>query len=690
MTNGSGTILPTTAAAGGGGIIHVAKKLTLLPLIFLIYFEVAGGPYGEEPAVQAAGPFYAILGFLLFPFIWSAPEALITAELSTAFPGNGGFVIWADRAFGPFVGNLMGWWKLFCGVINVAAFPALCVSYLEKLFPILEGGYPRTIAVTGSTLVLSFLNYLGLTIVGYATVILGIVSLLPFIIMTVIAIPKIDTKRWLNRGQEGVKKDWTLFFNTLFWNLNFWDNVSTLAGEVDKPHKTFPTALFTAVVFTCLAYILPLMAVTGAISVDQSMWETGFMATAAEMIAGKWLKIWIEIGAALSAIGLYEAQLSSSAYQVVGMTEIGILPKCFGRRSSYFHTPWLAILMATAVCIGASFLDFTEIVASANFLYSLGMILELAAFYRLRMKYPKMNRPYRVPMNLVGLLIVFIAPVIFLVVIMVIADKVVYLISGIITVFAIGWYFFVKLCKSKNWIEFGVRDDQYDIDGSRIAGVSGKSPCKAPRSPRSPRTRANKRKRIVQESAPEPAPNAAPKAAFKAEQKDAVKSIGFGALLSLSLSKCPGEISRYLVRKFDCNKCSFTLENGEEVKIEEEDVHMVLGLPRGELDIVEYQNKEIDDKLKAFRTRWGNLSRYRILKNISDVDNIKKFNWVSNPELGGVTERRFPILSCWNDTTLKFRLDTKFDNGGFGRGSVLGRIPLPGMWEESNDEDNDF
>ncbi|KAL3379191.1 hypothetical protein AABB24_000083 [Solanum stoloniferum] len=61
-------------------------KLTLIPLIFLIYFEVAGGPYGEEPAVKAAGPLLAILGFLIFPFIWSVPEALITAELSTTFP----------------------------------------------------------------------------------------------------------------------------------------------------------------------------------------------------------------------------------------------------------------------------------------------------------------------------------------------------------------------------------------------------------------------------------------------------------------------------------------------------------------------------------------------------------------------------------------------------------------------------
>ncbi|PWA74327.1 hypothetical protein CTI12_AA252990 [Artemisia annua] len=39
------------------------KKPTLIPFIFIIYFEVAGGPYGEEPVVKAAGPFFEILAF---------------------------------------------------------------------------------------------------------------------------------------------------------------------------------------------------------------------------------------------------------------------------------------------------------------------------------------------------------------------------------------------------------------------------------------------------------------------------------------------------------------------------------------------------------------------------------------------------------------------------------------------------
>ncbi|KAL4591333.1 hypothetical protein LXL04_004291 [Taraxacum kok-saghyz] len=437
----------------------VHKKLTLIQLVFLIYFEVAGGPYGEEPAVKAAGPFLAILGFLIFPFIWSIPEALVTAELSTTFPGNGGFIIWAHKAFGPFWGSLLGTLKYLTCVINMAAFPILCIDYLEKLFPIFASGLPRTLAILLLTILLTFVNLTGLDIVGYAAIILGVVSLFPFILMSVIAIPQIDPHRWLNMGQTGVKKDWNLLVNTLFWNLNFWDTVSTMAGEVENPKKTFPLALLFAVILTCFGYILPLLAVTGSVVVDQSQWEAGFMAVAAEMIAGKWLKIWIEIGAVLSAIGLFEALLSSCAFQILGQAELGFLPKFFERRSRWFNTPWVGILISTMITTSFSYMNFRDVISSANFLYSLGMLLEFSSFLWLRRKFPTLKRPFRVPMPLPGLVVMCLIPSAFLVLIMVTATKIVYLVGGLITIGGILWYFLMKLCKSKKWFVFKNADD---------------------------------------------------------------------------------------------------------------------------------------------------------------------------------------------------------------------------------------
>ena len=50
-----------------------------------------------QDAVGSAGPLLSIIGFIVLPIVWSVPEALITAELATAFPENSGYV--CVRAF---------------------------------------------------------------------------------------------------------------------------------------------------------------------------------------------------------------------------------------------------------------------------------------------------------------------------------------------------------------------------------------------------------------------------------------------------------------------------------------------------------------------------------------------------------------------------------------------------------------
>lgn len=44
----------------------------------------------SQDAVTSAGPLLALVGFLVLPFVWSVPEALVTAELATAFPEDSG------------------------------------------------------------------------------------------------------------------------------------------------------------------------------------------------------------------------------------------------------------------------------------------------------------------------------------------------------------------------------------------------------------------------------------------------------------------------------------------------------------------------------------------------------------------------------------------------------------------------
>ncbi|CAN6300751.1 unnamed protein product [Urochloa humidicola] len=464
--------------AAAGHHHHGTIKLTLLPLIFLIYFEVAGGPYGAELAVKAAGPLFTLLGFLVFPFAWGVPESLVTAELAAALPGNGGFVRWADSAFGPLAGSLLGTWKYFSCVVNIAAYPALVTDYLGQVIPSVAGaGKARTGTVAGMTVALSLVNFAGLNVVGWGAVALGFVSLAPFVLMTAMSVPMLRPWRWV-AAPVSERKDLRLFLNTLFWNLNYWDSASTMAGEVERPERTFPRALGVAVVLIAASYLLPLMAATGATDAPPEDWANGYLADAAGIIGGPWLKSCIEAGAVLSSIGMFEAQLSSGSYQLLGMADLGLLPSVFARRAARFGTPWVAIAASSAVTLAVSFLAFDDVVATANFLYALGTLLEFAAFLWLRARMPELKRPYRVPLRLPALAAMCAVPSAFLVYVCAVAGWRVFALAGALTALGVGLHGATRLCRSKKSLRFN--NATGDCHGDRVSLVLQFSlPCLA-------------------------------------------------------------------------------------------------------------------------------------------------------------------------------------------------------------------
>lgn len=442
-----------------GGMVDDVKnsaktnpKLTLLPLIALIFYEVSGGPFGVEDSVRAGGgPLLALLGFLIFPLFWSVPEALVTAELATSFPENGGYVVWISAAFGPFWGFQEGFWKWFSGVMDNALYPVLFLDYLKHSLPIFNWLIVRIPALLGITIFLTYLNYRGLHIVGFSAVSLAAFSLSPFVVMGILSIPRIRPQQWLVVDFKKVK--WRGYFNSMFWNLNYWDKASTLAGEVENPSKTFPRALFGAVILVVLSYLIPLLAGTGALNSPSSEWSDGYFAEVGMLIGGFWLKWWIQAAAAMSNLGLFEAEMSSDAFQLLGMSEIGMLPAIFASRSKH-GTPTISILCSATGVIFLSWMSFQEILEFLNFLYSIGMLLEFAAFIKLRIKKPDLQRPYKVPLQTFGASMLCLPPTVLLVLVMCLASLRTILVSGSVIILGLFLYPLIVHSRDKKWVRF--------------------------------------------------------------------------------------------------------------------------------------------------------------------------------------------------------------------------------------------
>jgi amino acid transporter len=163
---------------------------------------------------------------------------------------------------------------------------------------------------------------------------------------------------------------------------------------------------------------------------------------------------------------MFEAQLSSGAYQLLGMADLGLLPAAFARRATgcCSRTPWVAVAASSAVTLAVScFLAFDEVVATANFLYSLGTLLEFAAFLWLRASQPDLKRPYRVPLSSLPALAAMCAvPSVFLVYVCVVAGWKVFALAGALTALGVGLHSAMRLCRAKRWLRFEGQQGQVD------------------------------------------------------------------------------------------------------------------------------------------------------------------------------------------------------------------------------------
>jgi amino acid transporter len=382
------------------------RKITLLQLVAATYLMVAGGPYGLEDIVGHSGYNGAILILLVTPLLWSVPTALMVSELSTALPESGGYYAWVKRALGPFWGFQEAWLSLVASIFDMAIYPTLFAVYLARLFPALGEGNAPTLVGGLVLTVCTAVNVRGARAVGTSSFLLSLALLLPFVIVIIGAsiLPAAAP-----HGENAGAID--LFGGILIamWNYMGWDNSSTLAGEVERPERTYPLAMMSAMGLVALTYVLPVLAVRH-IGIAASAWTTGSWASVGRVVAGPWLEIAIIVGGMLSALGMLNALIMSYTRIPPALAEDGYLPAILARRDPRTGAPTVSILVCAVGWGLALNLGFQRLIELDLFLYGLSLILEFVAFFVLRLREPDLPRPYRVPGGIVGAALLGVVP----------------------------------------------------------------------------------------------------------------------------------------------------------------------------------------------------------------------------------------------------------------------------------------
>jgi amino acid transporter len=387
--------------------MKLARSVTTLSLVFILYFCTSGGAFTTETLVQSVGPGMALLILVLVPLVYSLPEVLIVGELASMLPEEGGYYRWVHRAFGPFWAFQNGWLTWMYSLVDMAIYPKLFVTYLGYLSPSVVW-----IVGLGVIWVPTLLNLSGAGRVGRSSVWAGSFIVAGFVALSVVAIGHATHAPWQpfaapgKGGASGI----AVGLSIALWNYIGWDNASTVQGEVRDASRSYPRALAYALPLVAAGYLIPLLATLSA--TDWSRWTEGgwpAIALAAGGRAGPFLAVWIALAGMVSALALFNALILAYSRIPFVMAMDGLLPAALARMNAR-GTPRNAVLFAAACYSIFMLLPFAGLVVADVLLYSLALMLEFLSLIALRRREPALRGAFRIPVGTAGVTAIAILP----------------------------------------------------------------------------------------------------------------------------------------------------------------------------------------------------------------------------------------------------------------------------------------
>ncbi|HEY2119872.1 MAG TPA: APC family permease [Candidatus Acidoferrum sp.] len=431
-----------TASAG--------KKASLLYFVFVMFAYTTGGPFGMEEMVTTSGPGLTLIYLLVIPFFWCIPVSLVSAELTTAIPVEGGFYRWVRAGFGNFWGFLAGWWNWSASWLLGATYAVLFSDYLAIYFPSLTGWKHYLVSIALISL-LAYINIRGIQMVGIVSTILEFSVLIPVFLLCIIA-----ATQWHHNPFHPLTPPHVPPFQVFgvglalgLWLYSGYEQCSSVAEEIENPQRSYPLALAIVVPLSMAVYFLPALFSLAALG-NWRDWNTAYLSTAARLIGGSWLGFLMTIAAMLGNISLLNATVLTSTRIPSAMAEDGYLPPLFAAKHPRFGTPWIAILISSAIYALLAFHTLAQLLTVYVWLRTLVTVLTVLSAWRLRKKFPEMKRPFVIPGGRAGLVYVVIAPILMGILALVCSDPFALKWGPLPVLFGVLAYFLFPKLKTKS------------------------------------------------------------------------------------------------------------------------------------------------------------------------------------------------------------------------------------------------
>ncbi|MGC8993436.1 MAG: APC family permease [Candidatus Aenigmatarchaeota archaeon] len=381
--------------------MKLKKELNIFYLVFLGLSNIIGAGIFVVSgiATSIAGP--SVIFSFLIAGIAASLIGMTIAELSSAIHETGESYTYTKKAFGKFLGFLVGWMRFLNYPLSISAVSISFSSYLLAFF--LPNFYNYAYVRIVSLLIIVFstvLNIVGTRSalkIATSLTLFKLFSLTFFIIFGIFyAIKNFDANK-INiifpNGFSGMLQAASLVF---FAYLGF-QAIAMASEESDKPSKDIPLAITLSIFISSVFYIL--VALVEVLNVHWSEFKNvnhAILYTAQKISTNQYFLLLITISALASMGSVILATLYSGSRLTFAIARDNLFPSFLSKISKRFYTPTnsiIAISLISAIFVFSPSLSF--LISIVNFTYLFSFIFSSLSLIKLRSKInPKFKLPF--------------------------------------------------------------------------------------------------------------------------------------------------------------------------------------------------------------------------------------------------------------------------------------------------------
>lgn len=369
----------------------------------------------------------AVFYFLIVALLFLVPCSLISAELATGWPKEGGVYVWVREALGEKWGFFAVWVQW---AHNLAWYPVILSFVASSLAYVISPELAKNKYYIFTVILASFwgmtlLNYLGIRTSSWFST-LGVIvgTILPGVLIIALG------ASWLFLGNHSqISFDLSsmiptpsnignlVFLAGMFLAFAGLEVTAAHAAEVENPQKNYPKAIILASLITFFIFMLGSLSIAVVIPSSEVSLVRGLIEAFQRFFSAYNLQGLLPFMAILLVIGAIaevNAWIIGPTKGLYATTSNGNLPPVFQKVNKNGSPTNLLLFQAIIVSIAAFvFLQMPSISSSYWILsalsaqsYLIMYILMFISALKLRYSHPNVHRSYRVPFGKIGMWIV--------------------------------------------------------------------------------------------------------------------------------------------------------------------------------------------------------------------------------------------------------------------------------------------